>query len=69
MAFTNLSEYKAKKGLSGREMARQLGISESYLSEILPGQRTPSKRLAVKISRITGIPILNLLYPQDEARA
>lgn len=68
MAFTNLSEYKAKKGFSSREIARQLEISESYLSEILSGQRTPSKRLAVKISRITNIPLLNLLYPQDEAR-
>jgi len=68
MIFTNLNDYKNKKGLSNREMAQQLGISESYLSEILSGQKTPSKRLAIKISKITNIPILNLLYPQDEAR-
>ena len=68
MVFANLNDYKNKKALSNREMAQQLGISESYLSEILSGQKTPSKRLAIKISKITNIPILNLLYPQDEAR-
>jgi len=66
MTFANLNEYKAKKGISSREIARQLKISESYLSEILSKQRTPSKQLAVKISKITGIPILNLLFPHQE---
>lgn len=56
MRFTNLSQYKEKKGLSGREMARDLGISESYLSEVLSGQRSLSKKLAQKISEKTGIP-------------
>jgi transcriptional regulator with XRE-family HTH domain len=68
MQITNLSQYKEKKGLSGREMARELGISESYLSEVLSGQRSLSKKLAQRISEKTGIPILNLLYPQEEAR-
>jgi transcriptional regulator with XRE-family HTH domain len=36
-------------------MARLLGISESYLSEILAGRKTPSKKLARKISQKTGI--------------
>jgi len=67
MQITNLGEYKEKKGLTGREMARTFGISESYLSEVLSGQRSLSKRLARQISEITGIPILNLLYPQGEA--
>jgi transcriptional regulator with XRE-family HTH domain len=64
MRIANLAEFKEKKGLSGREMARQLDISESYLSEILSGQRSLSKKLAKRISEITGIPVLNLLYPQ-----
>ncbi|MBE3109691.1 MAG: helix-turn-helix transcriptional regulator [Acidobacteria bacterium] len=68
MHIANLSQYKEKKGLSGKEMAQILGISESYLSEILSGQRSLSKKLARKISEKTGIPLLNLLYPQDEAR-
>lgn len=68
MRITNLSQYKEKKGLSGKELAQLLEISESYLSEILSGQRTISKKLALKIFVKTGIPILNLLYPQDEAR-
>lgn len=68
MRITNLNEYKAKKGLKACELAQQLGISESYLSEVLSGQRSISKKLALKISEKTGIPVLNLLYPQGEAR-
>ena len=69
MQVTNLYEYKETKGLTGREMARQFGISESYLSEVLSGHRSLSKKLAVRISEKTGIPILNLLYPKNEACA
>ena len=68
MHITNLTQYKEKKGLTGRELARELGISESYLSEVLSGQRSLSKKLAQKISGITGIPVLSLLYPPGEAR-
>ena len=69
MFVTKLGQYKARKRLSGKEMAQLLGISESYLSEILSGHRSLSKRLALRISGKTGIPVLNLLYPNDEARS
>lgn len=69
MQVTKLGQYKARKRLSGKEMAQLLGISESYLSEVLSGHRSLSKRLALKISDKTGIPVLNLLYPNDEARS
>ncbi len=69
MAITNLAQYKEKNRLSGREMARRLEISESYLSEIMSGQRSLSKKLAKKISEKTGIPLLNLLYPKGETHA
>lgn len=69
MKIANLAQYKDKNGLSGREMARRLEISESYLSEIMSGQRSLSKKLAKKINEKTGIPLLNLLYPQGESHA
>ncbi|NLH75552.1 MAG: helix-turn-helix transcriptional regulator [Acidobacteria bacterium] len=68
MRIANLVEYKAKKGLSGSELAREFGITNAHLSMLLSGKRIPSRRLAQRISEITGIPILNLLYPGDEAR-
>ncbi len=34
------------------ELAQQLGISKSYLSMILSGQRTPNQELARKISSL-----------------
>jgi transcriptional regulator with XRE-family HTH domain len=66
-----LREFQESLDLNQRQMARLLGISESYLSEILAGRKTPSKKLARKISQMTGISILKLLFPQgvqDEAR-
>lgn len=63
MRITNLRQYKEQNGLSGRALAQALGISESYLSEVLSGQSSFSKKLAQRISEITGIPVINLLYP------
>jgi transcriptional regulator with XRE-family HTH domain len=65
MKIANLAEYKEKKGLTSKGLAELLGISESYLSEILSGKRSFSKKLACKASEITGIPLLNLLYPEN----
>jgi len=69
MQIANLTDYKDKKRLSGRALARELGISEAYLSQILSGQRSLSKKLAQRISALTGIPVLNLLYPQGDLHA
>jgi transcriptional regulator with XRE-family HTH domain len=63
MKATNLAEFKEKKGVTGRQLARLLGISESYLSEILSGKRSPSKKAARAISEKTGVPVMNLLFP------
>lgn len=65
MQVANLNEYKAKKRLSLGELSGALGISNSYLSMILSGQRSPSKKMAAKISKHTGIPVVNLLYPSN----
>jgi transcriptional regulator with XRE-family HTH domain len=69
MQTVSLADYKDKKGLSGRDLARELGISEAYLSQVLSGQRSLSKKLARRISALTGIPVLNLLYPQGDLHA
>jgi transcriptional regulator with XRE-family HTH domain len=64
MKIANLAEYKEKKGLTSRDLAELLGISESYLSEVLSGKRSFSKKLASRVSEKTGIPLLNILYPE-----
>ncbi|MBN2251482.1 MAG: helix-turn-helix transcriptional regulator [Candidatus Altiarchaeota archaeon] len=68
MSKRSLSEFKKVQRLSNQAMAKLLDVSSAHLSMILSGQRTPSRKLAQRISERTGIPILNLLYPEDEAR-
>jgi transcriptional regulator with XRE-family HTH domain len=38
-------------------VAKKLGISESYLSLLVDGKRTPSLPLALRISKLTGVPV------------
>lgn len=63
-----LREYKENQGLTIKDLADQFGISPVYVAFLLSQKRKPSSQLAKVISEKTGIPILNLLYPQDEAR-
>lgn len=42
------------KGLKKGKVARDLGISQGYLSHILWYKKFPSKMLALKISKYTG---------------
>ena len=64
-----LREYKENKGFTNPELAKALGTSEIYVSLLLNGKRNPSRKLAQRISALTGIPVLNLLYPQDRGQA
>ena len=64
----SLREYKENQGLTIKELAEELGVSPVYVTFLLSCKRRPSSRLAKSISEKTGIPILNLLYPQGEAR-
>lgn len=63
MQYINLIDFKESNNFSNKDLAKLFGVSEIYISFLLNKKRTPSKKLAKKISEITGIPILNLLFP------
>lgn len=49
-----LADYLRGSGTSQRDFAARLGLSPSYLCEIVRGRKTPGLRLAVRIERATG---------------
>lgn len=55
---------KHKKSVT--EFAELTSISTSYAYSLLNGNRNPSKKVATKIEKITGIPKLTLLYPEEQ---
>ncbi len=69
MKLQSLREFKENKGLTNPQLAKTLGTSEIYVSLLLNGRRIPSRKLAQRISSMTGIPVLNLLYPQGDLHA
>lgn len=46
----DLSTYLAKSGTSQRAFAEKVGISPSFLNEIVQGTKAPSLAVAIKIS-------------------
>lgn len=60
----NLAEYRKSEGLTLKALADRIGVqSEGYVSDIEKGFKPPSKPVAVRILRATGIklgPIANL---------
>lgn len=46
----------AQQGLSARELARQIGIDQSYLSLILNGRRPPSAKFLAAASEALELP-------------
>lgn len=49
----NLRDHIDTLGISQSAFADQLGLSKGYLSQILSGQRAPSRELIQKIDRVT----------------
>ncbi|HEY9160635.1 MAG TPA: helix-turn-helix transcriptional regulator [Desulfomonilia bacterium] len=54
-------------GITQKKLAQDLGMSQSYLSEILSGKRKINTRLAQRIEDISGGEVnrMELLYPED----
>ena len=63
----SLREFLENTGIKQSFMAKKWGISASYLNRIIVGERRPSADLARIISGDTGIPLENLLFPQEHA--
>ena len=60
-----LKIYCLKNKISQKRLSKKLNRSENWISFIVSYKKTPSPKLAKKISELTGIPILDLLYPED----
>jgi transcriptional regulator with XRE-family HTH domain len=59
-----LKRWADKQDLNQHEAAARLGISESFLSEYLHGKKSFGADNALRISKITGISIMDLLFPK-----
>jgi len=49
-------------GMNQQELAKALGISDSYLSQIESGKRTPTLDTIKDVSRKFGVPVSSLLF-------
>lgn len=47
---TNIKLLIAKKGLTLRGMSKEIGVSHSYLSQVIKGTKFPSATIARKLS-------------------
>jgi transcriptional regulator with XRE-family HTH domain len=61
-----LQKYMEKTGFSQADLSRMFDISESIISYYLNGKRNIGKRTAFHISKITGIPVIDLIFPFGE---
>ena len=52
-----LRAWRERSKQDQRTLARSLGISDGYLSQILAGHRRPKLELLMKIEALTGVPV------------
>lgn len=52
-----LREWIDRKGLADGEAAKVIGVDFTYISKLVNGHRQPSLDNAVKIERVTGVPV------------
>lgn len=55
--FRSVEAWMTANGVTQRELAKCLGISESHLCNVLGGKKGVSLRLARSISDLTNVPI------------
>ncbi|WP_239639643.1 MULTISPECIES: helix-turn-helix transcriptional regulator [unclassified Megasphaera] len=63
MMGNRIKEYRQKKGLSQTELAYKTGVSQRYIAFIEANQRTPSFKLALRISKALGETVDTIFLP------
>lgn len=58
-----IKEYRQKKGLSQTELAYKTGVSPRYIAFIEANQRTPSFKVALRISEVLGETVDTIFLP------
>ncbi len=61
-----LRAYMAREGISGRELARQLGVSSPYVSQLLTEKTVPTTEQAAKLLARVGIKLRMVAEPIAE---
>jgi len=61
-----ISEIREKSALTRSEFAALLGVSENYLYRVETGSRKPGMKLLWQISKLSGVPMENLMNVSKE---
>ena len=61
VAYEKIVELMKEKGISSKELASTVGISEPMMSYVLRGLREPNVTTLVRISRVLGCTVDNLV--------
>lgn len=59
--YQSLDQFFDGTGVRQRELARAVGVSDAAMSLYRAGKRVPEPAVAQRISKLTGIPLTNLL--------
>ncbi|MHB1546710.1 MAG: helix-turn-helix transcriptional regulator [bacterium] len=62
-----LKKYLKEKRMTQTEFASKIGVSITTIHYIINHTIIPKPETAKKIANITGIPILELLYPKEKS--
>lgn len=62
-----LQELRGKRELTQDDVARVVGISRSFYTQIENGTRTPSLRVAMRLAHLFGVPIEEIFLPSNVA--
>lgn len=50
-------------------IAEEVGVQRQYLNQLMAGKAQASKKLAIRLSKITGVPAADIMFPRDEVAA
>ena len=64
-----MKESRQKKGMSRKELAAAVGCSESMITKVELGVKTPSMSLAGKISKVLGKSVDSLFLRKNQTNS
>lgn len=65
--YTSLAAYLKATGRTQEQLAAEIGVRQGLISKYVRGAQTPRLAIAIKLSKVTGVPLEALSRTKDAA--
>lgn len=68
MRVSPIRDARKRLGITQPQLAIKVKVSQGHISGVENGKENPSPDLAKRLAKVLGIPVMEILFPEDQEK-